>query len=189
MENTEMNPTFTVDDFKKFMETEEGKKVLHPMFDSKVSQAINTWKANNTDKLVEEELIKRGYVQTEEQKEMLALKQEIESIKREKELAEKRTIALGELSSRGLDSSLADYVSYDSEESIRASVTTFKTIMDDLVSRELKKVTANSGAKPKADTKPQVNVPTKDIMKMTYHERRQLSQENPELYNQLMGIK
>ena len=72
---------------------------------------------------------------------------------------------------------------------IRASVTTFKTIMDDLVSRELKKVTANSGAKPKADTKPQVNVPTKDIMKMTYHERRQLAQENPELYNQLMGIK
>ena len=36
MENTEMKPTFTVDDFKKFMETEEGKKVLHPMFDSKL---------------------------------------------------------------------------------------------------------------------------------------------------------
>lgn len=181
-------PTFTVEDFKAFMETEEGKKVLHPMFDSKVSQAINTWKTNNADKLVEDELIKRGYVQTDEQKEMLALKKEIESIKREKELAEKRTIALGELSSRGLDSTLADFVSYDSDESIRTSVTTFKTILDDLVSKELKKATANSGAKI-TDTKPKVTAPTKDIMKMTYQERRQLASENPELYNQLMGLK
>ena len=54
---------FTVEDFKQFMETEEGRKVLNPMFDSKVSTAINTWKTNNLDKVIDEELVKRGYVQ------------------------------------------------------------------------------------------------------------------------------
>ena len=62
---------FTVEDFKQFMETEEGRKVLNPMFDSKVSTAINTWKTNNLDKVIDEELVKRGYVQTEDQKRMM----------------------------------------------------------------------------------------------------------------------
>ena len=66
MEDNTQAPVYGVEDFKKFMETEEGRKVLNPMFDKKVSTAIETWKSNNIEKVVNEELVKRGYVKTEE---------------------------------------------------------------------------------------------------------------------------
>ena len=47
MEDNTQAPVYGVEDFKKFMETEEGRKVLNPMFDKKVSTAIETWKSNN----------------------------------------------------------------------------------------------------------------------------------------------
>lgn len=179
---------FGVEDFKKFMETEEGKKILNPMFDKRVSTAIETWKSNNIDKVVNDELVKRGYVQTEEQKKMLELQNEIASIKKDKELAEKRAVALAELNSIGLNASLVDYLPHDSEESIRNGVATFKSILDDLVAQEVKKKTAGTGAKPKDIKQPQPSLTTKDVMKMSYKERNQLAKENPELYKQLMGI-
>ena len=101
------------------------------MFDKKVSTAIETWKSNNIEKVVNEELVKRGYVKTEEQKKMLELEQQIANIQKEKELAEKKAVALAELNANGLNTALADYISYDSEETIRTGVSTFKSILDD----------------------------------------------------------
>lgn len=181
-------PVYGVEDFKKFMETEEGRKVLNPMFDKKVSTAIETWKSNNIEKVVNEELVKRGYVKTEEQKKMIELEQQIANIQKEKELAEKKAVALAELNANGLNTALADFISYDSEETIRTGVSTFKSILDDLVEKEVKKRTAGTGAKPQdvKNTAPKLTV--KDVMKMSYKERNQLAQENPELFKQLMGI-
>lgn len=181
-------PVYGVEDFKKFMETEEGRKVLNPMFDKKVSTAIETWKSNNIEKVVNEELVKRGYVKTDEQKKMLELEQQIANIQKEKELAEKKAVALAELNANGLNTALADFISYDSEETIRTGVSTFKSILDDLVEKEVKKRTAGTGAKPQdvKNTAPKLTV--KDVMKMSYKERNQLAQENPELFKQLMGV-
>lgn len=186
--NNTQAPVYGVEDFKKFMETEEGRKVLNPMFDKKVSTAIETWKSNNIEKVVNEELVKRGYVKTDEQKKMLELEQQIANIQKEKELAEKKAVALAELNANGLNTALADFISYDSEETIRTGVSTFKSILDDLVEKEVKKRTAGTGAKPQdvKNTAPKLTV--KDVMKMSYKERNQLAQENPELFKQLMGI-
>jgi uncharacterized protein YyaL (SSP411 family) len=181
-------PQYGVEDFKKFMETDEGRKILNPMFDKRVSTAIETWKTNNIDKVVNDELVKRGFVQTDEQKKMMELENEIASIRKEKEMAEKRAIALAELNANGLNATLADYIPHDSEESIRNGVTTFKSILDDLVAQEVKKKTAGTGAKPQGVKQPQPQLTTKDVMKMSYRERNQLAKENPELYKQLMGI-
>ena len=181
-------PQYGVEDFKKFMETDEGRKILNPMFDKRVSTAIETWKTNNIDKVVNDELVKRGFVQTDEQKKMMELENEIASIRKEKEMAEKRAIALAELNANGLNATLADYIPHDSEESIRNGVTTFKSILDDLVAQEVKKKTAGTGAKPQGVNQPQPQLTTKDVMKMSYRERNQLAKENPELYKQLMGI-
>ena len=186
---TQVNvPQYGVEDFKKFMETDEGRKILNPMFDKRVSTAIETWKTNNIDKVVNDELVKRGFVQTDEQKKMMELENEIASIRKEKEMAEKRAIALAELNANGLNATLADYIPHDSEESIRNGVTTFKSILDDLVAQEVKKKTAGTGAKPQGVKQPQPQLTTKDVMKMSYRERNQLAKENPELYKQLMGI-
>ena len=188
MDNNTQAPVYGVEDFKKFMETEEGRKVLNPMFDKKVSTAIETWKSNNIEKVVNEELVKRGYVKTEEQKKMLELEQQIANIQKEKELAEKKAVALAELNANGLNTALVDFISYDSEETIRTGVSTFKSILDDLVEKEVKKRTAGTGAKPQdvKNTAPKLTV--KDVMRMSYKERNQLAKENPELFKQLMGV-
>lgn len=177
---------FTVEDFKKFMETEEGKKVLNPLFDSKVSTAINTWKTNNLEKVVQDELVKRGHVQTEEQKQMLALQKEIENIKQEKVKAELKAIKIAELNKNGLDASLVDYIHADNEEGIRSGVSFFKEMISSQVTEGVKKALANSGAKIEKQGKQELP-PETDIMKMSYQERVKLQQDNPTLYNQLMG--
>ena len=188
MEDNKQTPVYGVEDFKKFMETEEGRQVLNPMFDKKVSTAIETWKSNNIEKVVNEELVKRGYIKTEEQKKMIELEQQIANIQKEKDLAEKKTVALAELNANGLNAALADFISCETEETIRAGVSTFKTILDDLVEKEVKKRTAGTGAQPQHIKDPAPKLTVKDVMKMSYKERNQLAQENPELFKQLMGV-
>lgn len=119
---------------------------------------------------------------------MLELEQQIANIQKEKELAEKKAVALAELNANGLNTALVDFISYDSEETIRTGVSTFKSILDDLVEKEVKKRTAGTGAKPQdvKNTAPKLTV--KDVMKMSYKERNQLAKDNPELFKQLMGI-
>lgn len=180
--------TFGVEDFKKFMETEEGRKILNPMFDSKVSKAIETWKANNLEKELQNELVKQGFVQTEEQKQMLALKQEIENIKKEKTLAELNTLKLSELSSNGLPAEFGKFVTGDSEELIRSSIAEMKSLFESTVSEQVKRKLANTGGKVE-DINKKPEIPKNlNIDKMSYTERITLKQENPELFKQLVGI-
>lgn len=185
MENPQ--PTFGVEEFKSFMETEEGRKVLNPLFDSKVSKAIDTWKTNNLEKVVNEELVKQGFVQTEEQKAMMELKQEIENMKREKQLAELNSIKLSELSSNGLPTTFGKYIVGDSEEAIRESIAGMKELFESTVSESVKKKLANTGGTIETKTPPAVPQ-NLDINKMTYTERAKLKSENPQLFNQLMGL-
>lgn len=184
----ENSPVFGVEDFKQFMETDEGRKVLNPLFDRKVSQAIDTWKNNNVDKLVNDELIKRGYVQTEEQKKVLELENRLNSMQKEKEQAERRAVLLSELSANGLSASLVDFIPHDTDEGMRNGVATMKGIIDSLVATEVKKKVSGTGAKPEQIKQATPQITEKDIMKMSYKERNQLAQENPVLYKQLMGL-
>lgn len=180
--------TFGVEEFKSFMETEEGRKILNPMFDSKVSKAIDTWKTNNLEKVVNDELVKKGFVQTEEQKQMLALQQEIENIKREKAMAELNAIKLSELSNNGLPNTFANYVVGDSEEAIRESILGLKSTFETTVAEAVKKKVANTGGKLDELHKKTEIPQDLDIDKMPYHERNKLKQENPELFKKLMGL-
>lgn len=184
----ENSPVFGVEDFKQFMETDEGRKILNPLFDRKVSQAIDTWKNNNVDKLVNDELVKRGYVQTEEQKKVLELENRLNSMQKEKEQAERRAVMLSELSANGLSSSLVDFIPHDTDEVMRNGVATLKGIIDNLVATEVKKKVSGTGAKLEQIKQPTPQITEKDIMKMSYRERNQLAQENPTLYKQLMGL-
>lgn len=187
-ENQVTQPTFGVEDFKSFMETEEGRKILNPMFDSRVSKAIETWKSNNLEKEIQAKLVEQGFVQTEEQKQMLALKQEIENIKLEKTRAELNALKLSELSSNGLSADFARYIVGDTEEAIRESIQGLKATFETTVSEVVKKKIANTGSKLE-DLHQKQEIP-KDINidKMSYSERMKLKQDNPTLFNQLMGI-
>ncbi|AOZ88137.1 hypothetical protein BK049_05105 [Bacillus xiamenensis] len=69
----------SVDKVKGFLETEEGKKFLQPRLDQHFTKGLDTWKANNLEKIVEEEVSKRNPSKTPEQIEVEKLRKEIEA--------------------------------------------------------------------------------------------------------------
>lgn len=69
----------SADKVKGFLETEEGKKVLQPRLDQHFTKGLETWKANNLEKIVEEEVSKRNPSKTPEQIEVEKLRKEIEA--------------------------------------------------------------------------------------------------------------
>ncbi|WP_426578881.1 hypothetical protein P5490_019880 [Bacillus altitudinis] len=46
----------SADKVKGFLETEEGKKVLQPRLDQHFTKGLETWKADDLEKIVEEEV-------------------------------------------------------------------------------------------------------------------------------------
>ncbi|RAU04228.1 hypothetical protein DEJ55_11130 [Bacillus pumilus] len=71
----------SVDKVKGFLETEEGKKLLQPRLDQHFTKGLATWKDNNLEKIVEEEVSKRNPSKTPEQIEVEKLRKEIEAEK------------------------------------------------------------------------------------------------------------
>ncbi|MCK6164658.1 MULTISPECIES: DUF4355 domain-containing protein [Bacillus] len=71
----------SADKVKGFLETEEGKKLLQPRLDSHFTKGLATWKENNLEKIVEEEVSKRNPSKTPEQLEVEKLRKEIEAEK------------------------------------------------------------------------------------------------------------
>ena len=70
--------TVSVDKVKDFLETYEGKKVLQPILDKNFSKGLETWKNNNLEQIVNEEVAKRNPSKTPEQIELERLRKEIE---------------------------------------------------------------------------------------------------------------
>lgn len=71
----------SADKVKGFLETEEGKKLLQPRLDQHFTKSLDTWKENNLEKIVEDEVSKRNPSKTPEQLEVEKLRKEIEAEK------------------------------------------------------------------------------------------------------------
>lgn len=50
----------TVDGVTTFLETDEGKKLLQPKMDSNFTKGLETWKKNNLEKIITDEIAKRN---------------------------------------------------------------------------------------------------------------------------------
>jgi Domain of unknown function (DUF4355) len=74
--------TPTVEGVKGFLETEEGKKLIQPKLDAHFTKSLETWKANNLQKIVDDEIRKRNPQKTPEQIELEKLRKEIEDERR-----------------------------------------------------------------------------------------------------------
>lgn len=68
----------SADKVKGFLETEEGKKLLQPRLDQHFTKSLDTWKENNLEKIVEDEVSKRNPSKTPEQLEVEQLRKAIE---------------------------------------------------------------------------------------------------------------
>jgi len=79
----------TVEGVEKFISTEEGKKWLSKQNDSFFSKGLETWKKNNLEKLINDEVAKRN-TETPEQKQIRELTERLNK----KEAEEKRQMLI-----------------------------------------------------------------------------------------------
>lgn len=107
----------SADKVKGFLETEEGKKLLQPRLDQHFTKSLDTWKENNLEKIVEEEVSKRNPSKTPEQLEVEKLRKEIEA---EKAARNRETLvnkALKAADEKKLPKDVIDFFIGDNEDS------------------------------------------------------------------------
>ncbi|ASK24773.1 hypothetical protein BSSX_2881 [Bacillus subtilis] len=116
----------SADKVKGFLETEEGKKLIQPRLDSYFTKGLDTWKSNNLESLIEEELQKRNPSKTPEQIELEKLRSEIE---RERAARNREALvnkALNVADEKQLPKGVIDYFIGEDEETTLANLNKFE---------------------------------------------------------------
>lgn len=107
----------SADKVKGFLETEEGKKVLQPRLDQHFTKGLETWKTNNLEKIVEEEVSKRNPSKTPEQLEIEKLRKEMESERNARNREKLANTALKVADKKMLPKDVIDFFIGENEES------------------------------------------------------------------------
>ena len=132
----------TSDRVTQFLEQEEGKKLLQPKLDSYFSKGLDTWKTNNIEKLLDEEINKRFPEKDVKDIELEKIRAELEKIKAEanrKELTNKALIVADE---KKLPKELVDYFIGNDEENTTKNLAKLESVfskhVETLVQERLK---------------------------------------------------
>lgn len=107
----------SVDKVKGFLETEEGKKVLQPRLDQHFTKGLATWKENNLEKIVEDEVSKRNPSKTPEQLEIEKLRKDMESERNARNREKLVNTALKVADKKMLPKDVIDFFIGENEES------------------------------------------------------------------------
>jgi len=124
--NPEMKASLTAtllseEAFVAFAETDAGKKAIQPKLDSFASQAINTWKNNNLDKIKQEAVLQANPSDTPEQRMIKELQMKFEASEKSKALAEQKAYAINLANQKGLPVELIDpFVKDNTEDTVRS---------------------------------------------------------------------
>ena len=111
------------DKVKGFLDTEEGKRLLQPRLDSHFTRGLDTWKQNNLDKLIEEEVKKRNPQKTPEQIELENLRKEIENERKARNRETLVNKALKVADEKALPKGIIDFFIADDEENTLTNLT------------------------------------------------------------------
>ena len=111
---------------KTYLATSEGKKVLQPLLDSNFSKGLETWKTNNLNALVEDELKKRNPDKSPAELEVEKLRQEIEKERAERARADLSAKALKLAQEKGLPTDVIDFLIGADEETTTANLAKYE---------------------------------------------------------------
>ncbi|MEC0709631.1 DUF4355 domain-containing protein [Bacillus haynesii] len=116
----------SADKVKGFLETDEGQKFIRPKLDQHFTKSLETWKANNLDELVNAKVKELYPEETEEQKRIRKLEQELEKQQREAKREKLMNTAISYASEKGLPTDLVAYFLGDDEETTKSNLGTLE---------------------------------------------------------------
>ncbi|TCT16397.1 uncharacterized protein DUF4355 [Natranaerovirga pectinivora] len=129
----------TSDGVESFLDNEEGKKVLQPKLDKHFSKGLETWKANNLEKLLDEEIKKRFPEADPKDVELQKLQVEIEKMKQEKQRETITNKAIKIANEKKIPLDMVDFLIGSDEESTIVNIEKLESILDGYIQEEVKK--------------------------------------------------
>ncbi|MEA4926312.1 MAG: DUF4355 domain-containing protein [Syntrophomonadaceae bacterium] len=142
----------TPDRVISFLETEEGKKLIQPKIDGHFTKGLETWKTNNLNKLIDEEIAKRNPTETPEQKQIRELTERLNT----KEAQEKKQILMNKgllkADEKKLPKELVSFFLGDDEETTNANLSKLEEIFNKHITETVEQ-RLKGGYKPPAGGK------------------------------------
>lgn len=143
-----VNGFVTSDRVSKFLDTEDGKKILEPLYHSHFSKSLETWKTNNLSKLVDEEHKKRFPDADPKDTEIAKLKADFEALKAESVRKDLTNKALTIATEKNLPVDLVNFFVGEDEAATTKNLETLETAFSAAVE---KVVTERLGKSHKPD--------------------------------------
>ncbi|AUN11576.1 DUF4355 domain-containing protein [Clostridium botulinum] len=164
-------------DFKSFLDSEKDKHS---------SKSLETWKANNIEKLINEEIRKRNPQKDEKDIALEELQRKIEAMEKEKQYEKLKNVALKQATEKKLPNELVDYFIGQDEETTINNLTKLEEIfnskLETVVQERLK---GSSYTPPKGGGEPTTSNPYEKGENFSLTKQMELEISNPELAKQL----
>jgi len=185
-EEATQNKTITLEDVKKYLETDsEGKKWLQAEKDRTVTKGIETWKENNLDKIINEKISEKYPEETEEQKRLKDLEQKLASVENARVRETLRNKALSKLTENGLPTQLADLVVGKDEESTMSKLDMIQQLWDNGMKQQVENKFKENGRQPAESPNKAEKLTKEQIAKMSPEKINELFDKSPELFEKL----
>ena len=177
--------SLTLDNFKQKVATDDSfKKYIESSNDKHFDKALKTWKANNLEKLIDAEVLKRtGKNETPEQKAIRELQEQLANMGKEKEKAERIAKYKDVLAEKKIPSNLTSFILGEDDEVTEANINIFEDAMKTYVENKVKERLKDSKyTPPKSGEK---KMTRDEFNKLTLVEKQKLYDDNPNILDEL----
>jgi hypothetical protein len=178
----------TPESVASFLDTPEGKKLLQPRLDQHFTKGLETWKEKTLPSLLDEEIKKKFPGETEEQKRLRKLEEELAQERQARVKSELVNKATTLATQKGLPVEIVSYFVGQDEDSTVNNLTALETIWQQNLEKAVEAKFKESGRTPNPGSPGgpgQTNPWKKETFNLT--EQGRLLRENPELARQLMA--
>lgn len=140
---------------KYIQESEDAKKWLQAEKDSHFSKSLDTWKQNNLDKLVDEKIKQLYPEETPEQQELRKMQQEIENMKREKQISELKVEAVNYATEKKLPTKIIDRFIGDDVETTKKNLDDLASVFEEYIQARVDERFKSNGYNPTKGGEPE----------------------------------
>lgn len=176
---------FGVDEVQKFVnENDEAKKWFDSERDKFFSKSLDTWKTNNLEKLITDEIKKWNPDKTPEQIELEKLRADFEKSQKQLQLKDVKERAISIATEKSIPLEVLDFFVNEDEEKTKENLSTFESVMEKYVKAQVDERLKGSYTPPAGGSSFSGSNPwKKETFNLT--EQAKILRENPELAKQL----
>ena len=171
-----------------YLDSPEGGRILQPRIDSHFAKGLETWKEKTLPGLIEEEIKKKFPAETEEQKRLRKLEEELAQERQARLKSELQNKATTVATQKGLPVEIISYFVGQDEDTTVNNLTALESIWQQALEKAVEAKFKDSGRSPNPGSPGgpgQTNPWKKETFNLT--EQGRLLRENPELARQMMA--